>query len=87
MKLRIKVAAGALVAASALAGGGGVAAAATTGGGIRKALCEAGGGYWYQGKNQSYCFYKDGSTVICDDWGCDKYPPVKQATTLTANRG
>ncbi len=80
------MAAGALVAASALAGGAGVAAAATSGGGILKALCEAGGGYWYTGKYQSYCFYKDGSIVICDDWGCDKYPPVKQATTLTASR-
>ena len=86
MRLRMKVAARALVAASALAGGAGVAAAATSGGGILKALCEAGGGYWYPGKYASYCFYKDGSTVICDDWGCDKYPPVKQATTLTASR-
>jgi hypothetical protein len=30
--------------------GAGVAAAATSGGGILKALCEAGGGYWYPGK-------------------------------------
>ena len=85
MRLCIKVAAGALVAASALAGGAGVATA-TTSGGILKALCEAGGGYWYPGKYASYCFYKDGSTVICDDWGCDKYPPAKQATTLAASR-
>ncbi|MGH9222679.1 MAG: hypothetical protein ACRD2W_02500 [Acidimicrobiales bacterium] len=87
MKLRIKLAAGALVAASALAGGAGVATATTSGGGILKALCEAGGGYWYQGKYASYCFYKDGSTMICGDWGCSKYPPVKQATPLTTSRG
>jgi hypothetical protein len=86
MRLRIKLAAGALMVASALAGGAGVAAAATSGGGILKALCEAGGGYWYKGKYASYCFYRDGSTVICDDSGCNKYPPIKQATTLTASQ-
>ena len=87
-RVRMKLAAGALVAASALAGGAGGAEAATSGGGIRKALCEASGGYWYQGKTVSYCFYKDGSGMICDDWGCDRYPaPVKQATALTASRG
>jgi hypothetical protein len=88
MRIGMKLAAGALAAASALVGVAGGAEAATSGGGIRKALCEASGGYWYPGKTVSYCFYKDGSGMICDDWGCDKYPaPVKQATTLTASRG
>ena len=41
-------------------------------------LCEIGGGVYYRGTHAQYCFYPDGTIVVCyDELGCRTYKPEK----------